>query len=168
MTGEADKFADGWLKDHSDDQAFRLYLAESAVARKDYPVAIRHYRVLLEGQPNNPALMNNLAWVLGQNKDPKAVELAEKAYQLAPDQPGVVDTLGSLLVDKGDVERGLELMRKAHSLAPNNPAITLNFARALVKAGKGAEAKPMLTELVALGDRFTGSTEAGELLKNLK
>ena len=168
MTGEADKFADGWLKDHSDDQAFRLYLAESAVARKDYPVAIRHYRVLLDGQPNNPALMNNLAWVLGQNKDPKAVELAEKAYQLAPDQPGVVDTLGSLLVDKGDVERGLELMRKAHSLAPNNPAITLNFARALVKAGKGAEAKPMLTELVALGDRFTGSTEAGELLKNLK
>lgn len=42
QAGEADKFADSWLKDHPDDQAFRLYLAESAIGRKDYPVAIRH------------------------------------------------------------------------------------------------------------------------------
>lgn len=168
QAGEADKFADSWLKDHPDDQAFRLYLAESAIGRKDYPVAIRHYGALLDSQPNNPALMNNLAWALGQNKDPKAIELAEKAYQLAPDQPGVIDTLGSMLVDKGEFERGLELLRKAHSLAPNNPAITLNFAKALIKADKGAEARPILDSLVALGDRFAGSAEAGELLKNLK
>ena len=41
-------------------------------------------------------------------------------------------------------------------------------AKALIKADKGAEARPILDSLVALGDRFAGSAEAGELLKNLK
>lgn len=168
VPGEADKFADSWLKEHSKDLQFRLYLAESATARKDYPVAIRHYRALLDNQPDNPALLNNLAWVLGQNKDPKAIDLAEKAYKLAPDQASIVDTLGSLLVAKGDFDRGVELMKKAHSLAPNNPMIKLNLARALVKAGKNSDAKPMLDELATLGDRFSGSGEVNELLQGLK
>jgi putative PEP-CTERM system TPR-repeat lipoprotein len=168
VPGEADRFADGWLKEHPKDQQFRLYLAESATSRNDYPVAIRHYRALLESQPDNPALLNNLAWVLGQNKDPKAIDLAEKAYKLAPEQASIVDTFGSLLVAKGDLERGVELMRKAHALAPNNPMITLNLAKALVKAGKSAEAKPMLDELAGLGDRFSGNSEVNELLQGSK
>ena len=131
-------------------------------------MAIRHYRALLDNQPDNPALLNNLAWVLGQNKDPKAIDLAEKAYKLAPDQASIVDTLGSLLVAKGDFDRGVELMKKAHSLAPNNPMIKLNLARALVKAGKNSDAKPMLDELATLGDRFSGSGEVNELLQGLK
>lgn len=57
---------------------FRFYLAESANVRKDYAGAIKQYRVLLDGQPENPMLLNNLAWVMAQTKDAKALELAEK------------------------------------------------------------------------------------------
>lgn len=165
---DAEKFADGWLKEHPKDQRFRLYLAESASARKDYPTAVKHYRSLLEIQPDNPALLNNLAWVMGLNKDPKAIELAEKAHKLAPEQASVADTLGTLLVAKGDFGRGLELMKKANALAPNNPTIKLNLAKALIKAGKNADAKKELDELAALGEKFPANGEVKDLLQGLK
>jgi tetratricopeptide (TPR) repeat protein len=92
---EADKFAETWLKEHAKDARFRLYLAEMAAARKDYAGAVKQYRILLEAQPDNPAVLNNLAWVAGQLKDPKAIEYAEKANRLAPNQPALMDTLGS-------------------------------------------------------------------------
>jgi putative PEP-CTERM system TPR-repeat lipoprotein len=166
--GEADKFAAVWLKEHPKDQRFRFYLAELATARGDYPMAVRHYRILLDNQPDNPGLLNNLAWVMAKNKDPKALELAEKAYKLAPDQANIIDTLGTLLVDKGNLDRGVELLKKAHSLAPNNWMIQFNLANALVKTGKNAEAKPMLIELSTLGDRFPRSREVSELLQGIK
>ncbi|GHU29396.1 hypothetical protein AGMMS50256_14190 [Betaproteobacteria bacterium] len=168
VPGEADKFATVWLKEHPKDQRFRFYLAESATARADYPMAVRHYRTLLDNQSDNPSLLNNLAWVMAKNKDPKAIELAEEAYKLAPDQANIIDTLGSLLVDKGDLDRGVELLRKAYSLAPNNPMIQFNLANALVKIGKGAEAKPMLINLSTLGNRFPQSREVSELLRGMK
>ena len=44
-----------------------------------------------------PAL-NNLATAYQQEKNPLALEYAEKAYKLAPDSPAVLDTLGWILV----------------------------------------------------------------------
>ncbi|MDR3299173.1 MAG: PEP-CTERM system TPR-repeat protein PrsT [Candidatus Accumulibacter sp.] len=168
VPGEADKFAAAWLKEHPKDQRFRLYLAESATARKNYPAAIRHYQTLLDSQPDNPALLNNLAWVMAQGKEPKALELAEKAYRLAPDQANIADTLGSLLAAKGDLGRGIELLKQAHSLAPDNPMIQFNLANAFLKAGNNADAKSLFIELSMLGDRFSRSREVSELLQGLR
>ena len=166
-SGEADRFADSWIKEHAKDLQFRLYLAEAATARKDYATASKHYRVLVDAQPNNPATLNNLAWALAQNKDPKAIEFAEKANKLAPDQPALMDTLGVLLVDKGDTARGLELLQKAVSRAPQSALIRFNLAKALVKAGKKEEAKRELDELAKLGDKFPAQTEVAKLLQGL-
>jgi putative PEP-CTERM system TPR-repeat lipoprotein len=168
VRGEADRFAGAWLKEHPKDQRFRLYLAELAASRKDFAAAIRNYQAMLKEQPDNPVLLNNLAWVMARNKDPKAIELAERAYALAPDQANIVDTLGSLLAEKGDFKRGLELLRRARALAPHDPVIRFNLAAALVKAGNPAEAKPILIELSILGDRFARNREVAELLRGMK
>jgi len=167
-TADAEKFAESWIKDHPADGRFVLYVAETATARKDYTSSIKLYKYLLDKQPNNPAVMNNLAWVLGQVKDPKAIELAEKAYKLAPELPAINDTLGTLLVAKGDVDRGLDLLKKANSLVPKNPTIKLNFAKALIKGGKTAEARKELEEIVSLGDKMPAANEAKTLLQGLK
>jgi tetratricopeptide (TPR) repeat protein len=45
------------------------------------------------GAAGKPRVLNNMAWVAGQLKDPKAIEYAEKANKLAPDQPALLDTL---------------------------------------------------------------------------
>lgn len=165
--GEADKFADGWLKEHAKDLQFRSYLAETAISRKEFAQASKQYRAMLETQPENPALLNNLAWTLAQAKDPKAIEYAEKAYKLAPEQANILDTLGDLLTQKGETARGLELLKKAVDLAPQTPLIRLNYAKALIKAGKKDEAKKELNELANLGDKFAAQAEVSQLLKNL-
>lgn len=164
---EAERFADSWLKERPKDVRFRLYLAEQASGRKDYASAIKQYRILLESQPDNPAVLNNLAWVAGQLKDPKAVEYAEKANKLAPNQPALMDTLGTLLVDKGDTARGLELLKRALDMAPQAALIRLNYTKALVKAGKKDEARKELEQLAKLGDKFPAQAEVAQLQKSL-
>ncbi|MCP5249845.1 MAG: PEP-CTERM system TPR-repeat protein PrsT [Candidatus Accumulibacter sp.] len=164
---EADKFAEGWIKDHPKDARFRLYVAEIATMRKDYAGAAKRYREMLEAQPNDPAVLNNMAWVAGQLKDPKAVEYAEKANKLAPNQPAILDTLGVLLVDKGDSARGLEQLKKALELSPQASQIRLNYARALIKTGQKGEARKELEQLAKLGDEFPAQAEVASLLQGL-
>lgn len=163
---EAGRFAEGWIREHAKDAQFRLYLAESANTAKDYATAAKHYRALLDAQPENPVLLNNMAWAAGQSKDPKAVEYAEKANRLAPGQPVILDTLGGLLVEKGETGRGLELFRKALELAPQASQIRFNYARALLKSGKQSEAKKELDELAKLGDKFPAHAEVAQLRGN--
>ena len=88
-------------------------MAESAIEKKDYAGAARQYKAMLEIQPNDALALNNLAWVAGQLKDPKAIEYAEKADKLAPNNPAILDTLGMLLVEKGDTKRGVEVLQQA-------------------------------------------------------
>lgn len=166
-SSEAEKFATGWLTDHPDDAGFRMAMAESAMARKDYAVGVRHYQALLQKQPNNPVLLNNVAWALGQLKDPKALDYAEKANRLAPDQPAIMETLGSLLVEKGNTARGVELLQKALEKAPESNTLKLSMARAKIKLGKKDEAKKLLEELSKLGDRFRDQAEVAKLMKEI-
>lgn len=167
QSAEASRFADSWLKAHPKDAKFRTFLADMANGRKDYTAAATHYRALLADQPKNPALLNNLAWALGQLNDPKALAYAEEANKLAPNQPAIMDTLGMLLVNKGDFERGLDLQRKAVELAPQASVVRLNLAKSLIKANRKADAKKELETLAKLGDKFAGQAEVGKLLQGL-
>jgi len=79
----------------------------------------------------------------------------------------LMDTLGVLLVDKGDKARGLELLKQALSLAPEAGQIRLNYAKSLIKAGQQSEARSELEQLAGLGDKFPAQAEVAELLKGL-
>jgi putative PEP-CTERM system TPR-repeat lipoprotein len=164
---EADKLTAAWMRAHPKDAIVRTYLAEGATARKDYAVATQLYREALEAQPKNPLLLNNLAWVAAQERDPKAIEYAETANQLAPNRPEIMDTLGTLLVAKGDTTRGVDLLQQAADLAPAQGAIRLNLAKALIKAKQVAAARKQLDSLAALGDKFPAQAEVAQLLKGL-
>jgi tetratricopeptide (TPR) repeat protein len=114
---EADKFMAGWLKDHPKDRDANAYLAEMAIGKKDYAGAAARYKALLEIQPDDALSLNNLAYVSGQLKDPKAVEYAEKANKLMPDNAAIPDTLGMLLVERGDAKRGADVMQSGGARA---------------------------------------------------
>ena len=98
---------------------------------------------------------------------PKALEHAEKANKLAPNHPGIMDTLGAILVDRGDTARGLDLMQKASAMAPDAPTLRLNFAKALISAGRKDAAKKELDELAKLGDKFPAHAEVAQLRSRL-
>jgi putative PEP-CTERM system TPR-repeat lipoprotein len=167
QTGEAQQFAATWLKDHAKDNTFRLHVAQTAMLRKDFASATQQYRQLVEVEPNNPSLWNNLAWTSAEMKDPKAVDYAEHAVKLAPDQPAFMDTLGTLLVEKGDTSRGVELLRKAATLAPQIPEFRLSLAKAQIKAGQKDAARKELDELAKLGDKFSRQAEVKQLKQEL-
>jgi putative PEP-CTERM system TPR-repeat lipoprotein len=143
----ADAAADKWLHDHPKDVVLRNYLGERAVRKQDYKSAARYYQAVVAQQPDNAMYLNNLAWVLGELGDPKAMSHAEKALALAPENPAILDTMGTLLVKKGDVTQGLEKLRLAAQRAPNQSDIRLHLAKALIKAGDKQAARKELDAL---------------------
>ncbi len=166
-SAEADRMAADWLKEQPKDVGFRLYLAQAASARGDFTRSAQYYRELLDRDPNNIIVLNNLAWVERELKDPKAVEHAELALKLAPNQPAIMDTLGWIYVERGDTKRGVELLQNAVALEPRASGIRLNLAKALLKAGDKSAAKKELQELEKLGDKFPAQAEVTRLKQNL-
>jgi putative PEP-CTERM system TPR-repeat lipoprotein len=164
---EADKTSTTWLTEHPKDIAFRMYMGDFAVAQKNYPLGVNYYQSALSLQPNNPLILNNTAWASGQLKSPKAIEYAEKANQLAPDQPAFMDTLAMLLAEKGETGKAIELLRKALAVSPQASSIQLNLAKVLILAGNKSDARKELEALAKLGDKFPAQAEVSQLLKSL-
>jgi putative PEP-CTERM system TPR-repeat lipoprotein len=165
--GELQSTADRWIRDHPRDVVVRAYLGEVAMRRGDYKAASQQLRNALEFDPENVVVANNLAWVLGEMGDPKAIEYAEKAYALAPGVAGVNNTYGWLLVQKGETARGIELLRRAVELAPNDVNKRLILARALVKAGDKSAAKKELAALSRDNIPANMRDQAEKMLKDL-
>jgi putative PEP-CTERM system TPR-repeat lipoprotein len=155
---EADATAEKWLRDNPKDVVLRAYLGDRALRTQDYKSAVRHFQAMLVQQPDNPVALNNLAWAAGELNDPKALSYAEKAASLAPESPAILDTLGMLLVKRGDVAQGVEKLRKAAQLAPNQSDIRLHFAKALIKAGNKEAARMELEALAQASSQPPGAT----------
>lgn len=156
-----------WLKDHPDDALISMYVAENNLAAKDYKAAIARLEDIAKRVPNNPAVLNNLAYAYQQVKDPRALPTAEQAYKLADNNPGVIDTLGWLLVEQGNTSRGVPLLQKASSLAPKSSEVRYHLAVGLSKSGDKAGARKELDKLLADDKSFAQADEARALLKNL-
>ena len=164
---EAEAFATTWTQQNPKDTLVEAFAGGLSLQRKDYAEAVRWYKSSLKTQPNNAVTLNNLAWALGQLQDKSALEYGEKALSLAPKSPAVLDTVGWLYVERGDVNRGLELLNKAHSLAPNLPSVQLNLAKALIKAGQETAAREQLDMLAKLPAGTPIRDEAEKLLSSL-
>ena len=164
---EADRFAAEWSKANPKDYAFQLHLGENALARNDLETAGTVYRGLLASLPDNPVVLNNLAWIAGKRKEAAALGYAEKANTLAPNQPAFMDTWAMLLAEKGELPKATELLSKAVSLAPQAAEIRLNYARVLIQAGKKPEARKELDEIAKLGNKFPAQAEVTRLLQTL-
>ena len=170
LAGKVKQADDGllqWLHVHPKDVMARNYMGDMLLREGNLKGAEEQYQAVLQVQPDNLAALNNLAVLYQKTNDPKAEEMARRAYKLAPEAPEIMDTLGWILAGKGDVKEGLDLLQKAVTLAPNAPDIHYHYAAALVKAGDKAKAKDELTKLVSSGKNFPQLQEAKALLGTL-
>ncbi len=165
-TADAEQFAADWLKAQPRDARFLFHLGSIAVDRKDYARAEARYRQVLAVQPDHAIASNNVAWMLVQQGKPGALTFAERANQLQPDQPVILDTLASALGAEQQWAKAVEWQRKAVALAPNAPGYRLNLAKLLIKAGERAGARVELDKLAALGDKFAAQSEVAALMKS--
>lgn len=157
-----------WLRESPDDVSVRIYAAETALKSGRYKDAIAQCEWLLQKQPDNVSVLNNLAWLYQQVKDSRAMTTAERAYKLKPDSAAVADTLGWMLVEQGNVARGLELLQRAAAAAPKEPSIGYHLALGQLKAGDRAKALIELERILSTDTKFTEHAEALALLKQLR
>lgn len=164
---EADAVSQEWLKAHPKDTAFRLYLAGLGLGANDKPRAIGLYREIVQIDPNHAMAVNNLAALLDEQGDASAPALALRAYKLQPGNPIILDTYGWSLARQGKAAEALPILQRALAAAPAVPTIQYHLAATLVQAGKPAEARNMLTSLLATQANFAERAKASALLKSL-
>jgi putative PEP-CTERM system TPR-repeat lipoprotein len=164
---EATAMANKWMADHPKDAAMPLFLAETSQQAKDLTAAKSGYERVLSIDPENVVALNNLAWILSASKDPKGLEYAERAHQLAPFNPSILDTFGLALTRSGQAKRGAQLLNMAASLAPGQPDIRLHLAQALLQSGDKAGARKQLDVLTKLDKSSPIRAEAEKLLGTL-
>lgn len=164
---DADARVSRWLKDNPTDIRVRLYLANYQLVSRQTRAAIEQLQVVVKLEPQNALALNNLAWALSEEKDPRAMQYAEQAYKLAPENPAVLDTFGWLLAQKGDTARGVGMLQKASGLAPAAADIRYHYAQALVKAGDKGKARKEIEQLLTDTKGFVKADEAKALLKQL-
>ena len=141
-----------------------MAVAEAALASKDYATAVQQYEAALRYDPNNVVILNNLAWSLGELKDPKAIGIGERAVELAPNSPIVLDTLGMLHLRLGDAKKGFELLERVRQLEPERLDLRLHYAIGLLQTGRTQEGKAELRELAAAKADFPGKADIPALL----
>ena len=164
---DANSYADRWVKEHPKDGTFLTQIGQQRQATKDAAGAMKAYRAALEVEPDNVIVLNNLAWLLNEQGNPEARDLAERAYNLAPLNASVVDTLGTVAMTQGDTARAQALLRQATNLSPRDPRLRINLARALVKSGDKAGARRELERVVAGDARSPAKAEAEQMLREL-
>jgi len=130
------EFAAQWQTKMPDSYRPMLILAMNAQELGNTTESISWYEKVLIKIPQSPVVLNNLAWNYYLVKNPKALEIAKRAYELAPSAAPIVDTYGWILVEHGKIDEGIEHLQRASELAKDNKEIEqhLNEARARLKS----------------------------------
>lgn len=170
QAGETDKglkFLEGWYRDHPNDLTALRAIADGHLRTGNLSAARNAYEHFLAKRPDDADVLNNLAQTLHKQGDKAALGFAEKAVRIAGGDPGVIDTLGWILLKQGQLERGLGILRDARLRDPDNPEIRYHLAVALAKANRPNEAAEELAQALRSKVNFEGKEDAGRLQREL-
>jgi Flp pilus assembly protein TadD len=130
--------------------------------------AVDLYRRLIELEPNNAVIHNNLAVALTPVDAEQALKSALRAYELLPTSAAVLDTVGWLMVQLGDLETGLARLREAVARNGRVPEIRYHLGVALEEYGNLRAARTELRRALADGAQFPGRDEAEKRLERIE
>lgn len=128
--------------------------------------AMDQYRRTVEIDPKAAVASNNLAWMQassGGNLD-QALQYAQAAQQVLPDQPEVNDTLGYVYIKKNIPTLAVAPMLKAVEKDPKNASYHFRLGQAYLLSGNKAKAKTSLETALKLQASFPEAAEARTLL----
>lgn len=116
--------------------------ANSLVKRHHYREAIPLYRQALTQEPDNPKLLNNLAYsmMLGGGELFTALRHATKAERLDPTNPLILETIGSLNYHIGEYETAARFLERAWARSlKRSPQVQMAIMDQLTRAWLGAK-----------------------------
>jgi len=108
---------------HNNHAAILMAQADLQMNQQQDQPATELYEQVVLAQPNNVVALNNLAWLLREKNNSRAIELASRASQLAPDAADILDTHGWALHLGGKHEQAKAIIEQALALAPENADI---------------------------------------------
>jgi tetratricopeptide (TPR) repeat protein len=113
---------------------------------KDFDKARNAYEKVLATNPDFTSALNNLAYLYATqfNEPDKALELANKARQLKPEDPAVADTLGWIAYKRGDYARALSLLQQGAAKLSDNAEVQYHLGMANYMMGQTGAAKTAL------------------------
>ena len=156
-----------WLKEHPGDVAVRMQLAGAYLDMGKEADAAAEYEQVVKLAPRHIPALNNLAWLNRDRDLKKAMDYAQQAYQLAPKDPFVLDTLGILTLKHGDAGRAVSLLRDAVSRSPADAQIQVHLATALIQQGRTGDARKLLETVASKATNTPAVQEAKKLLDTL-
>jgi cellulose synthase operon protein C len=157
-----------WLQRSPGDVEVRQLLASYYEATGRTDPAIAEYERLAQRQPPDPAVLNNLAWLLHQKGDARALQFAQRAHAAAPKIAEIADTYGWILVERDQAAEGLGVLQTALSGAPDNLDIQYHVAAAYAKSGQRQKAAELLRESLKSGKEFRSRAAAESLLSSMR
>ena len=160
-------FVESWAAKRPDDVSALKLLANAYADHGQPQKSIEIYERLLEKQGQDLAVLNNLAMLYSGRNDSRALELAKRALDGAPQSPATLDTYGWLLVKQGKLAEGFSLLRNAHLRAPYVPEIRYHMAVALEGLGRVQDALREVDAALQAGQQFDGVEEARKMRERL-
>ena len=149
------------------DRSVRHAVASTLIEVGRLDEAMAQYQRLVDGYSGDALALNNLAWLRNELGYKDSLDIAKRAYQIAPNAGQIADTYGWLLVQANQLEEGVVVLRHAVGQAPTDPNVRYRLAYALNKAGQGSEAKQVLETILASNESFSERTKAEALMKSL-
>jgi tetratricopeptide (TPR) repeat protein len=137
--------------------------------QKRFDLAKKHYNAALDINPDFYPAANNLAYLLaerGGNLN-KALSLAQRAKEMQPDDPNVMDTLGLVYYKKGLYDSAVDELADSVKENPDNAVVHFHLGLAYYKRGDKDLAKTELETALKLDDKFDGADEARKILSEL-
>ena len=156
-----------WLEQTPGDVRARRALASYYLEAGQQGASMAEYERIVAVAPDDAVSLNNLAWLYSQNDDSRAIEMARKAYELAPASASVGDTYAWMLVQAGQVRKGLDIFEQVADKAPDNVEIQYHYAYALKADGQLDRAREVLEAALARQGGGAARPKAEALLAEL-
>ncbi len=134
--------------------------------QKNYPAAREAYEKLLTLNPNFSAALNNLSYLYSEhfNLPDKALELAQKARELLPNDPNVADTLGWILYKQRQYPRALALLLESAGKQLDAGDVQFHLGMTQYMLGQEPLARTALQRALELDKNLAGKDEAQSCL----
>lgn len=148
---DAEKLLAGVVKTYPNDPDLLYQYGMVAELNHHYDVMEKSMRKLMATQPGNAQAYNALGYSLTERNTrlPEALKLIEKASQLAPDDPYIMDSLGWIKYRLGDKKAALYLLKRAYGLQAQ-AEIGAHLGEVLWESGQHDEARKYWSEAYKL------------------
>jgi cellulose synthase operon protein C len=165
---EAAKVVRAGIQLQPDVIALHMILASVLERNGDYEAAISEYEFMLDKQPGNMIVTNNLAILLSDHRTDKAsLERAQSlaAFLRKSQIPQFKDTLGWVSYRRGDYRTAVSLFEEAAAALPDQAPVRYHLGMGYISTGQLAKASEQLKKALDLAPNSELAEEIRTALK---